>query len=301
MTTEEAYRLYFQKLSRFVEFLKAIIKEFDIQLPPPLEIKQGRDKLLQTFRDKRAVSACASCAGKCCYQHGSPMYFQDLLYILLKNPDFVLPEPDYQYLNENNPDTKDRETIDGTTRKEWSPRDRQWESYCAIFKYQPWAYRFKCVFGSGNGCRLGPDRPQTCLEYICKTLRETSGIGLDYNCRAYNPDDPITKWVRKLENKINEAEQQIKERLEQNSRFLKGFGKSEVREFALTNLLYFDSPWLTRKLSLPKSVLAEKEKLRIKTMRGRNPNPGCRTSYYDEDLSPNLIELLLLINIEPPN
>lgn len=137
----DQYRAEFEKLKRRVEFLRILIKEvglFDAGIDTSL-VDEPRQKLLKSFR---GVNIAKFHKGKnpcrCCHYSGhvnsSPLRSYDIIYLLVKNPNFQLPEPDWKAIGQD----------PGSSN----------------------AYR--CLMLGKNGCLFGVNRPAVCLSYVCR-------------------------------------------------------------------------------------------------------------------------------------
>lgn len=150
MMTPETYRAYFQKLREFTEFLKTFLNERRSKIPmPPPEMEAERQAYLKLFSGPKAASACIPC-GQCCYQGGSPLTMNHLVRLILENPNFTLPMPDFEFLSQN------------TCKPYRRGTNHAHEGY-------------KCVFLGKAGCLLKESRPRICYRYACLTLKDTMG------------------------------------------------------------------------------------------------------------------------------
>jgi Fe-S-cluster containining protein len=205
MTTEEAYRAYYQKLNRFFTFLKELTAISSVKLPTPPKIAEERNqRLADLFSQSNARTLCGNCRGQCCYQDGSPLYLEDLLRILAKNPEFSFPEPDYEYLKA---DTFQKDAAFNDTHRNYKGGG------------------FKCIFLGRNGCILErAHRPKVCIEWrcesLCEILKKADGYSHPFQEAAF---DAILKNKYALMSALKEGLSRVHE--------LKNFSDSEKEEF----------------------------------------------------------------------
>ena len=97
----DQYRAKFEELKKQVEFMRSLLRESGLldSAIDTSKIDELRDKLLTAFdKEKIAKEHSGPNACHCCHYESwankSPLKIYDIAYLLVKNPDFRLPEPD---------------------------------------------------------------------------------------------------------------------------------------------------------------------------------------------------------------
>ncbi|MDP3999464.1 MAG: hypothetical protein Q8P76_02625 [bacterium] len=140
-TESDQYRENFEQLKRRVEFFRILLRESGV-LAAEMDVSvidELRGKLIKAFKNKKTPAfhkgkdAC-----HCCHYasapNASPLRDYDIAYLLVKNPDFQLPEPDWREINKD-------------------PGS---------------GGHYRCLMLGQKGCLFGVNRPAVCLSYVCK-------------------------------------------------------------------------------------------------------------------------------------
>ncbi|MDP3999168.1 MAG: hypothetical protein Q8P76_01070 [bacterium] len=184
--TPETYREYFQKLREFTEFLRIFINEHRKKITPlPPELEAERQTHLKLFSNPKAIAICSPCS-QCCYQGGSPLTAVHLIRLIMENPNFTLPMPDFEFLSQNT--CRSVEPGTGTN-------------------YASEGY--KCVFLGKAGCILKESRPRICYRFTCQTLKKRLDLETPKNTLP-NEWQAQDDWVKKMTSDLNTVFQTTK-------------------------------------------------------------------------------------------
>ena len=144
----DQYRAKFEELKKQVEFMRSLLRESGLldSAIDTSKIDELRDKLLTAFdKEKIAKEHSGPNACHCCHYasapNQSPLRIYDIAYLLIKNSDFQLPEPDWQAIKKNNPSSN--------------------------YMRSNGINYYKCLFLGPRGCLYGENRPAVCLSYVC--------------------------------------------------------------------------------------------------------------------------------------
>src|SRR3989344_1571332 len=100
----DTYRGNFELLKQRVELIRALLRGCGIlnNSNDTKDIDRSRTKLLQAFDPKKIAQYHGKGGCRCCHYtdhvNGSPISKDDLTYLLIKDPNFQLPEPDWDSL-----------------------------------------------------------------------------------------------------------------------------------------------------------------------------------------------------------
>jgi len=218
------YRQEYKRLKRQLEFFRILLREAGI-FQSPIEmafINDVRKELIDGFKEKniakthRGKNPC-----RCCHYANhpdkTPSNSYDLIYILVNDPNFQLPEPDWIALRKDNP------------------------------SYIP---AYKCLMLGQKGCLLAENRPSVCLGWVCDGAEEAFGdhdvrnflkkVLAKYGGRKCNGDlrQFTQNWYfKKVWPKISNSE--IGKTLRKISKLLLPNSDLELAEIAKKNFLGF--------------------------------------------------------------
>lgn len=147
MYTINKYRQNYDDCRKSLDLAKDILKQkaFEGILPPP-EAKKLRQSLLGLFSKPELSKICKNCGGDCCVAHNFHLTPLELICLVSDNPDFVFPEPDWQFLEKE-------------------------------LKRNKLPINNRCLFLSDIGCLLKEYRPIICLLfYDCRLSSEPDSL-----------------------------------------------------------------------------------------------------------------------------
>lgn len=182
----DQYRAEFEELKRQVEAMRALLKESGLlgSEIDTSEIDGLRQKLLTGFDKKKIIKEHSGPdACRCCHYSSGPNYsplrIYDIAYLLVKNSDWQLPEPDWEDLAKDNP------------RNLWIWNYTTHDNHSDMHK---------CLFLGPQGCLYGQNRPAVCLSFICNgAVRAVlNNVGeLDFAQNHSHAHSPLGDAVRK--------------------------------------------------------------------------------------------------------
>ena len=127
------YESHYKDCVKSLDLIKKIAQEeaFKKLLPSPA-IKELRRELIRIFQKPELSQICKKCRGDCCITHNFHLTPFELLCFVIDSPDFVFPEPDRQFLEEE-------------------------------LRGNKFFINNRCLFLSDQGCLLKEHRPMICL------------------------------------------------------------------------------------------------------------------------------------------
>ena len=93
------YKRDYDDCVKSLALAKEILKQGILgEISAPSEVKKLRNKLIHLFTRPELSRICEKCKGDCCIAHNFHLTPFELFCFVIDNPDFVFPEPDWQFL-----------------------------------------------------------------------------------------------------------------------------------------------------------------------------------------------------------